>query len=169
MKASRGKHNPVTSKKEYDEFAQRRKLSTSPAVHKKTGGKLASKQNTSRAEQYVENSTSQEPGDFSALENEIRTIRDGLREELKKIKAGGLDIEALENLTVTLKHGSGGGGSKSGKGSKPKGTGGEETKLGDIAQVVPRGRVVVIMVGEKDVSLPTWSSDPCDHAERPVF
>ena len=94
-------------------------------------------------------SASDDPGDFSTLEEEITSIKDGLREELKKIKAGGIDIEAVENVRVRLK---GEGASvKGGKGSKSK-SAGNEVRIKDIAQVVPRGRVVVIMVGEKEVS-----------------
>ena len=135
----------------HNDLFQHKSFTTAPVRQKKTGGKQSSKQNSSRAEQYVENSHSEDPGDFSALETEIRNIREGLREELKRIKAGGIDIEAVEHLRVKLKD-RGGGGAKGGRGSKPRSGSDEEVRLGDIAQVVPRGRVVVVMVGEKDVS-----------------
>ena len=103
----------------------------------------------------MENSSSDDPGDFGALETEIGNIKDGLRAELKKIKGGGIDIEAVERLRVRLKD-RGGGGARGAKSSKPKSDGDEEMMLGDIALVVPRGRVVVVMVGEKDVSNRIW-------------
>ena len=102
----------------------------------------------------MEKSSSDDPGNFSAMKDEISLIAGRLREDLKKIKAGGLDVDAIESLRVRLKDSSGGvtGGGKGVKGAKSKGSGGEDVRLGDVAQVIPRGRVVVVSVGEKDVS-----------------
>lgn len=79
-----------------------------------------------------------------------------LKSELSKLKAGGLDLEAIEGLKVDFgtAKGDAGRGPAAGKG-RNKGDGkarGEVVRVGDVAQVVPRGRVVVVMVGEKDVS-----------------
>ena len=59
-----------------------------------------------------------------------------LKNDLSKIKAGGKDPEVIENVRVRL--------SKAEK---------ETVKLGDVASVVPRGRNVAVLVGEKDVSI----------------
>ena len=59
-----------------------------------------------------------------------------LKHDLSKIKAGGKDPEVIENVRVRLN-----------KAEK------ETVKLGDVASVVPRGRNVAVLVGEKDVSI----------------
>ena len=76
----------------------------------------------------MENSSSDDPGNFSAMKDEISLIEGRLREDLKKIKAGGLDVDAIENLRVKLKD-SGGGGTGGGKGQKcqVQGSGGDES------------------------------------------
>lgn len=86
-----------------------------------------------------------------------------MRSELAKIKAGGRNAEEIEGLRVVLgKEDGGGGGGDVGKGTGDKvggGRGGGKgkadrqggVKLGDVANVVARGRNVGVMVGEKDV------------------
>ncbi len=59
-----------------------------------------------------------------------------LKNDLSKIKAGGKDPEVIEDVRVRLT-----------KGEK------ETVKLADVASVVPRGRNVAVLVGEKDVSI----------------
>lgn len=93
--------------------------------------------------------------DFSAFLGQIDKASEHLKSELSKLKAGGLDLEAIEALRVSLgtAKGNAGPGPAGGKG-RGKGDGkakGEVVRVGDVAQVVPRGRTVVIMVGEKDV------------------
>ena len=88
--------------------------------------------------------------DFSAFKSEIEKATTFLRAELAKLKAGGLDLEAVEGLRVTLGPGKGDAGGK----GRVKG---QVVRLGDVGQVVPRGRVVVVMVGEKEVSFPLSS------------
>ena len=66
------------------------------------------------------------------------------------MKAGGAgrDPESIENIRVRL--------AKDGKG--------DSVKLGDAASVVPRGKNVLVIVGEKDVSsmeLPEMSRTGC--------
>ncbi len=91
-------------------------------------------------------------------------IIENLREEVRNIKAGGVNVEAVEDARVVLKSGGGGGGDAGVKGAKgriggngPKGGGGgggggkEIVQVKDLCQVVPRGRLLVLMVGEKEV------------------
>jgi hypothetical protein len=77
-----------------------------------------------------------DPYDFSELEGSIQKALDRLRNTLAKLRGGGrFNPEVLEALRVTL-----------GKGSK------ETVKLGDLAQVVPRGgRTIAVMVGDASV------------------
>lgn len=85
---------------------------------------------------------SDDPFDFSELESGISKAHDKLKDELSKLRAGGrFNPELLENLRVQLVN-------------KDKESGKESVRLGDVAQVVPRGRVLGVMVGEKDVSPP---------------
>ena len=65
-----------------------------------------------------------------------------------KVKPGGLgrDMEGLEGVRVTLEN-------ERGKGSGN----GRAARLGELAQVVPRGgKSVNVLVGEKEVSLRFW-------------
>lgn len=91
-----------------------------------------------------------DPSDFSVLEANIETIVAGLRDNVKRIKPGGVDVEAVGEVRVTLKKP---GGSSSSSSSSDKGGKGarDVVKVGELAQVVPRGRVLVLLVGEKEV------------------
>ncbi|KAK5006026.1 hypothetical protein LTR60_006086 [Cryomyces antarcticus] len=76
-----------------------------------------------------------DPFDFSVLESDIAKVHERLQHELKKLRSGGrFNPEVLEALRVHLV-----------KGGK------ESVRLGDVAQVIPKGRVVQLVVGEKDV------------------
>ena len=77
--------------------------------------------------------------DLSEYEAGIERAQGRLREELAKVQPGGVgrDLEALEGVRVVL----------GGKGE------GGNVRLGDVAQVVPRGKAVVVLVGEREVSL----------------
>lgn len=60
-----------------------------------------------------------------------------LKDDLSKLRAGGrFNPEVLENLRV----------------APDKTAATKKVKLSDLAQVVPKGRTVQVMVGEKDVS-----------------
>jgi len=84
--------------------------------------------------------TSDDPFDFSELETGITKAHDKLKDDLSKLRAGGrFNPELVENLRVSLVN-------------KDNESGKQSVRLGDVAQVVPRGRVLGIMVGEKDVS-----------------
>lgn len=74
--------------------------------------------------------------DFSNLEAGILKAMERLTHNLSELRAGGrFNPNIIESLNVTL----------------PKGGG--TAKLRDLAQVVPRGRNITVVVGEEDVSL----------------
>jgi len=74
--------------------------------------------------------------DFSPLETKILEAIERLTHDLSKLRAGGrFNPENLETLKVSL----GKAGSK------------ENVKLGDLAQVIPRGRNISVVVGDVDV------------------
>lgn len=78
--------------------------------------------------------------DFSAYHQAIAAAHEQLRSELSRVKVGGTarDLEAIEKIRVRL--------NKTGNGA------GDGVTITDIASVVPRGKSVHVMVGEKDVS-----------------
>ncbi|KAG8527076.1 uncharacterized protein KY384_008505 [Bacidia gigantensis] len=75
--------------------------------------------------------------DFTDYEAAIGTVQDQLRSDLARIKAGGRDLESVEQIRVN-----------SGKKSSPSSQKG--TAIGDLASVMQRGRNIVVMVAEKD-------------------
>jgi ribosome recycling factor len=76
--------------------------------------------------------------DVSILEASILKAIEHLTHELSTLRAGGrLNPEIVEGLKVQL------GTAKEGK---------QTVRLGDIAQVVPKGRFLNVMLGEADVS-----------------
>ena len=83
-------------------------------------------------------SAAEDPSDLSGLEAGIGAVLEQLIAELSKLRAGGrFNPQLIEDLRVQL----------SNKGRK------ESARLGDLAQVVPRGgRMVGVIVGEEDVS-----------------
>lgn len=110
-----------------------RTLHTTLPLQKK-GGKQDSKRTVPL---NAEKSEGLDPFDFTGYEAAILRAHENLESELAKIKAGGRNPESIENVKVKL---------NKEKGSK------ETVKLGDLASVVPRGRNVGVLVGEKDVS-----------------
>lgn len=79
---------------------------------------------------------SEDPFDFSALESDINDAVEKLKTDLSQLRQGGrFNPQVLESLRVQLKQGG-------------------PVKLGDLAQVVPKGRVVQVVVGEQEVRLP---------------
>jgi len=65
-----------------------------------------------------------------------------LKNDLSKLRAGGrFNPEVLENLRV-----------------QPDKSSKETVKVSDVAQVIPKGRTVQLMIGEKDVrpNMTTW-------------
>lgn len=96
-----------------------------------------------------------DPLDFSAFEAAIERILESLKAELAKLRHNtGRSPEVIEELRVKLV-----------KGSR------DTVALGEIAQVIPRGRVLVVAVGEKDVwscslSYPELANAPRPHSLR---
>ena len=76
--------------------------------------------------------------DMSGLEARILKAIERLTHELSQLRSGGrLNPELVESLKVTI-----------GTGREGK----ETVRLGDIAQVVPKGRLLNVMVGDETVS-----------------
>ncbi|GIC92582.1 ribosome-recycling factor [Aspergillus udagawae] len=86
---------------------------------------------------------SEDPYDLSSLENGIVAAVARLKDELSKLRMGGrFNTEALEDLRVSL--------SKGGK---------ETIRLGELAQVVPKGgRMVTILASEAEHMKPISSA-----------
>ncbi|KAL8679145.1 MAG: hypothetical protein Q9186_004536 [Xanthomendoza sp. 1 TL-2023] len=116
-------------------------FSTQRPLCKKQGGKGASKNTVELNASKIDNDNA-DPLDFSALEGEITKIVENLNADVRGIRAGGIDIGAVEDAWVTLKNMSTSGAKKS-----------SETKVvvraRDLCQVVSRGRTLVLMVGDK--------------------
>lgn len=109
-----------------------RQFSTSSCLQKK-GGKPSreEKQASSKA------APTEDPDDFTTLESDIATSIERLKDDLSKLRAGGrFNPEVLENLRV-----------------QPDKNNKQTVKLNDLAQVIPKGRTMQILVGEKDVCL----------------
>jgi hypothetical protein len=117
----------------------RRTFTTTPHLLKK-GGKAA--RDESKSQQQASSSKgaaapADDPNDFSTLEADIATAVERLKDDLSKLRAGGrFNPELLENLRV-----------------QPDKNNAERVKLSDVAQVVPKGRTVQVLVGERDVCL----------------
>ncbi|KAI9880145.1 MAG: hypothetical protein M1830_005174 [Pleopsidium flavum] len=105
---------------------------TATPLFLKKGGKENNKRNVEVAAAAT---ADVDPFDFTQLEAGIQKAIDKLKDELSKLRAGGrFNPEILEALRVQLV-----------KGSK------ETVRLGELAQIVPKGgRAVIVMVGEKD-------------------
>jgi ribosome recycling factor len=79
--------------------------------------------------------TGDDPYDFSALDADIAAATERLKDDLSKLRAGGkFNSQVLENLRV-----------------QPDKKSKETYKINDLAQVIPKGRTVQILVGEQDV------------------
>jgi Ribosome recycling factor. len=114
----------------------RREFANSPALYKKKD--KTKKASGSASEPEKSSSTpSEDPFDLSQLHNGISTAIARLKDDLSKLRAGGrFNTTVLESLRVQLS-----------KDSK------DSAKLGDLAQVVPKGgRMVTLLAAEEDVS-----------------
>lgn len=130
-------------------FQNHRPFTTNPPLLKKSGGKQESKR--AAAPNAAKTAGVTDPFDFSVFEADIKRTLDSLKHDLSKIRAGGLDAERIEDVRVKV------GGSK-----------GAVVKVGEVAQVVQRGRVMVVMVGEAEVCV----APPdllCPHASSCAF
>jgi len=111
-----------------------RAFTSSATLHKK-GGKAAREEK--QASPKESSGASEDPYDFTSLEADIASAIERLRNDLSKLRAGGrFNPEVLENLRVQVEKGST-----------------KTVKLSDVAQVVPKGRTVQVVVGEQDVSI----------------
>ncbi|KAF2764159.1 ribosome recycling factor [Teratosphaeria nubilosa] len=121
--------------------SQTTSFSTSPCLHAKKGAKQAREEKQSPASGN-RSTASDDPFDFSALEADIASAIEHLKTDLSKLRAGGrFNSEVLENLRVQPEKGSN-----------------QTVKLNDLAQVVPKGRTVQILVGEKEHLKPISSA-----------
>ena len=117
--------------------ALRRLFSSSLNLQKK-GAKAAREEARSQPSKSIPKATdtaaTDDPYDFSQLEADITSIQARLKDDLSKLRAGGrFNPEVLENLRV-----------------QPDKQNNQTVKLSDVAQVIPKGRTVQILVGEKD-------------------
>lgn len=113
-----------------------RSFSSSQCLSKK-GGKAAREEKQAAAASKSDSgeAASDDPFDFSGLEADIASSLERLKNDLSKLRAGGrFNPEVVENLRVQLEKGNS-----------------KTIKLSDVAQVIPKGRTVQILVGEKDV------------------
>ncbi|KAK2749810.1 hypothetical protein FQN55_003046 [Onygenales sp. PD_40] len=124
-----------------------RPFSTSPTLSKKKD-KYAkeSKKDSKSSSPSGSSSSSAEPDDpfdFSQLQTGISDAVARLKDDISKLRAGGrFNPEAIESLRIPLK-----------KGAK------ETAKLGELAQVIPKGgRMVTVLVGEEEYLKPISSA-----------
>ncbi|KAI6806361.1 ribosome recycling factor [Hortaea werneckii] len=116
-------------------------FSVSPCLYKK-GGKAAREEKQAAAKDSGKDTGGDDPFDFSTLEADIAAITERLKNDLSKLRAGGrFNPEVLEGLRV-----------------QPDKSSKETVKLNDVAQVIPKGRSVQILVGEKDHVKPVTSA-----------
>jgi hypothetical protein len=94
--------------------------------------------------------------DVSGLESQILKAIEKLTHDLSQLRGGGkLNPEVVESLKVQL---------------GTAGQGKETVRLGDIAQVVPRGRTINVVCGEEEVRLyssKVTSEAPTDYPPAP--
>ena len=108
---------------------------TQSSITYKKGGKAAREEKHSFAAE--KSSAVEDPYDFSTLEAGIEKALTRLQDDLSKLRTGGrFNPELLVGVRVQLK-----------KDNK------QSVRLGDLAQVVPKGgKSIVVLVGEADVS-----------------
>ncbi|WEW58520.1 ribosome-recycling factor [Emydomyces testavorans] len=128
-----------------------RLFSTSPALSRKKKDKSShGPEESSSSAAAAGGGLGEDPFDFSQLSNGIQDAVARLKDDVSKLRAGGrLNPELIENVRVTLKTGSGSG----------KGGGKEMVKVGELAQVIPKGgRMIMILVGEDEYAKPITSA-----------
>jgi hypothetical protein len=128
--------------------ATQRHFSSSASLSKKKDKSKKHNNDESAAEPKhgAADSAAPDPFDLTQLHDGISDALTRLKDELQKLRSGGrLNPEVIENLRVSVdKHSN------------------ETVKLGELAQVVPKGgRSVAIIVGEEEVSfLPLYAVIP---------
>lgn len=112
-------------------------MSSNPVLRKKKSAEYLEKQRE-REEATSQATKVEDPYDFSALLDGTEKTIKKLENDLSKLRTGGrFNLEVLENLRVRVER------------DRTAGV-----RLGDLAQVLPKGgRSLMILVGEKDVSL----------------
>ncbi len=114
-----------------------RNFSNSPLLYKSKKRDIV-RQSGSEARSSQANSTPEDPLDLTQLEHGIAAAVSRLKDELSRLRMGGrMSTETIEGLRVQLS-----------KGAK------ETAKLGELAQVLPKGgRMVTVLVSEENVCL----------------
>lgn len=126
------KHARVTRLNLHSAFS----TSQSLAKGKNKAGKAAKEEKQASSSKSGNEASSDDPFDFTALEADIANALEKLKNDLSKLRAGGrFNPEVVESLRV-----------------QPDKSADQTVKLSDLAQVIPKGRTVQILVGEKDVS-----------------
>ncbi|KAL4934957.1 hypothetical protein BDV06DRAFT_217773 [Aspergillus oleicola] len=122
--------------------ALRRSFSSSSILNK-SKKRDSTKQAGSEINGSQANAASEDPLDFSQLDHGIATAVSRLKDELSKLRVGGrLSPESIENLRVRL--------SKEAR---------ETVKLGELAQIVPKGgRMVTVLASEDSHVKPITSA-----------
>ncbi|KAF2642688.1 ribosome recycling factor, partial [Massarina eburnea CBS 473.64] len=127
-----------------------RTFATSPILHKKAGkaNKAHARSDSSPPVSAPGLPTATDDAfDLSSLESSILKAIEKLTHELSQLRSGGrLSPEVVEGLKVQL--------GTAGK----DGVGKETVRLGDIAQVVPRGRMLNVICGEAEHIKPISSA-----------
>ncbi|KAL9611022.1 MAG: hypothetical protein Q9167_004303 [Letrouitia subvulpina] len=128
-------HKPLGTRNssKWSIFFSRSFSTTQPSFKSNRGGKKDSKRTVELNEEKTEEI--EDPLDLTKYENEIKEIQQQSREDLSKIRPGGVSVEQVEETRVHL-----------GKGTGRK----DAVNVGDLSQVIARGREVVILVGEKE-------------------
>ncbi|KAL4902481.1 hypothetical protein BDW74DRAFT_157857 [Aspergillus multicolor] len=126
---------------ELPRHAPRRSFSISLSLNK--GKRRESEKPADLGVKSKSNAGPEDPLDLTQLELGVATAVSRLKDELSKLRMGGrLSPETIEGLRVQL-----------GKGSK------ETAKLGELAQVVPKGgRMVAVLVSEESYIKPISSA-----------
>ncbi|PYH46698.1 ribosome-recycling factor [Aspergillus saccharolyticus JOP 1030-1] len=120
-----------------------RRFSISPALHKKKEKSKSHRSVQDEERELGSSLASSDPYDLSQLHNGISAALSSLKDDLSKLRGGGrFDIGSIEALRVQLS-----------KASK------ETLRLGDLAQVIPKGgRMVTVLAAEEEHIKPIISA-----------
>ncbi|MCJ1468958.1 hypothetical protein MMC07_007589 [Pseudocyphellaria aurata] len=122
---------------------------TAPALKRGGGKKHVDDDTTSAAasgrknrnSRDAEGSDAVDPPDPDVLADAVKRGIDRLKSQIAELRKGGRDVAAIEELPVTLVKGEA-----------------QAVKLGEVAQVMARGRVLVVMAGDKKHVKPILSA-----------
>ncbi|KAF2812559.1 ribosome recycling factor, partial [Mytilinidion resinicola] len=123
-----------------------RSFATTPSLHKKAGKANMSHARTDSAPPVTEasaNTPTDQAYDLSPLESNILKAMEKLTHDLSQLRSGGrFNPDVVEGLKVQI----------------GKGEGKETARVKELAQVVPKGRVLNVIVGEKEHIKPISSA-----------